>query len=73
MKKFIKEGWFKIGLLILGVVFAYIISTALSRNREANILMFCTKQYDDHATLTSANTYFGSPDECLNNIKKRIN
>ena len=63
-----QQNYFKIGVLILVVVFIYIINLNFSRNREANILMFCTKQYDDKATLVSANTYFGNPQTCLNGM-----
>lgn len=64
------KNWFQICLILLGIVFIYIVQTNLTINRRANILIFCTKQYDDRSVLNSPNTYFGFPNECLNEIIK---
>lgn len=69
---FIKNNWFKICLIILAIILIGIIYSSFSLNRKANIVMFCTKQYDDRATLSSSNTYFGYPDQCLNKINNLI-
>ena len=69
---YIKENWFKICLLILILILFNVINTSISRGQDAKIVMFCTKQYDDKATLTSPNTYFGNPEQCLNTIKNLI-
>jgi len=70
---FIKENWFKICLLLCVIILVGIIADNFSRARKANILMFCTKQYDDKAALSSPNTYFGYPDQCLNKINDLVN
>lgn len=72
MKKFLQENWFKICIFVLCTALVYIIGINLSRNREAAILSFCIKQYDDNATLTSVGTFYGDPTQCLNRTKDLI-
>ena len=72
MKNFIKENWFKIGLLILFIILVNIISINLSQNRKANILMFCVAQYDKNVSGAAPNTWFGFPDNCLGRFNTQI-
>lgn len=43
-----------------------------SMDRSAQLLVFCTQEYDAHATLDAANTYFGDPIQCLNQMSRSI-
>lgn len=58
--------------LVVVAIVTCSVGLVFQRNKNADILMFCTKQYDDHATLDAPNTYFGDPEQCLNRIKELI-
>lgn len=63
---------YKFVLLIVLLIGGYFIQSNIAADRKATILMFCTKQYDDHATSQGPNTYFGAPRECLSNIESAL-
>lgn len=67
-----QEYTYKFGLLIVLLIVGYFIQSNLAAERKANILMFCTKQYDDHATSDGSHTYFGAPRDCLSNIESAL-
>lgn len=60
-------------VVILCAFLVSAISINLSRDRDANILIFCTKEYDTHATLMSSNTFYGDPNQCLNKMRTLVN
>lgn len=55
-------------LMALTVVVAINMSLA----RKAQIATTCLAEYDQYATLDSANTYYGDPTHCLNSIERVI-
>lgn len=65
------------GLALVAVflfVLLFIIETNWSRDRDANILIFCTKEYDAgvRAGGTENYSYYKDPTYCLNAMKRDI-
>ena len=66
-----KEHWYKVCWLILGVVFIYVLAVKMNEYRDAQLLISCTHEWDA-GIAGKYSPYFQNPALCLVQMKNTL-